>query len=126
MTTPRGSATSWTRVSIRPRPSTANNVGLAAAGKLNHVPPVIEDLKPAARDARPLELVPARGVRADQRRYAHLAEITGRSPHIAPEAINCSAPDTGNMEVLHLFGTAEQKDRWLTPLWTARSGRRSR
>jgi acyl-CoA dehydrogenase len=48
--------------------------------------------------------------------YASLAEITGRSPHIAPQAINCSAPDTGNMEVLHLFGTPEQKDRWLAPL----------
>ncbi|MFC9927159.1 acyl-CoA dehydrogenase family protein [Streptomyces sp. NPDC127190] len=48
--------------------------------------------------------------------YAPLAEITGRSPFIAPEAVNCAAPDTGNMEVLALFGTPEQQDRWLKPL----------
>ncbi|MFC6089768.1 acyl-CoA dehydrogenase family protein [Saccharothrix lopnurensis] len=48
--------------------------------------------------------------------YAPLAEITGRSPHLAPEALNCAAPDTGNMEVLAMFGTDEQKRRWLRPL----------
>src|SRR6185312_5217800 len=48
--------------------------------------------------------------------YASLAEVTGRSIDLAPEAMNCSAPDTGNMEVLHLFGTPEQKQRWLQPL----------
>jgi acyl-CoA dehydrogenase len=47
--------------------------------------------------------------------YAPLAEISGRS-HIGPEAINCAAPDTGNMEVLSQFGTPEQKERWLRPL----------
>jgi acyl-CoA dehydrogenase len=48
--------------------------------------------------------------------YAPLAEITGRSPLIAPEALNCAAPDSGNMELLHLFGTSEQQARWLEPL----------
>jgi acyl-CoA dehydrogenase len=48
--------------------------------------------------------------------YAVLAEITGRSPSIAPEALNCGAPDTGNMEILHMFGTPEQKEEWLEPL----------
>ncbi|MBN9608992.1 MAG: acyl-CoA dehydrogenase [Actinobacteria bacterium 69-20] len=48
--------------------------------------------------------------------YAPLAEITGRAAHFAPAVLNCAAPDTGNMEVLARFGTAEQKERWLRPL----------
>jgi acyl-CoA dehydrogenase len=48
--------------------------------------------------------------------YAPLAEITGWSPALAPEALNCAAPDTGNMELLAEFGTQEQKNRWLKPL----------
>ena len=51
--------------------------------------------------------------------YAPVAELTGRAMHLAPPAFNCSAPDTGNMEVLSLFGTPEQKERWLKPLLAA-------
>ena len=48
--------------------------------------------------------------------YAPLAEITGRAGHLAPAALNCAAPDTGNMAVLAMFGTPEQQERWLHPL----------
>jgi len=48
--------------------------------------------------------------------YAPLAEISGRSLHLGPPALNCAAPDTGNMEVLSMFGTPEQQERWLRPL----------
>jgi acyl-CoA dehydrogenase len=89
---------------------------LVAAGKTHHVPQVIEDLKVEARGRGLWNLFLPDVSGLSNVDYAHLAEITGRSPHIAPEAINCAAPDTGNMEVLHLFGTAAQKERWLTPL----------
>ncbi|KRE63514.1 acyl-CoA dehydrogenase family protein [Nostocoides sp. Soil756] len=53
--------------------------------------------------------------------YAPLAELTGRLGRLAPAALNCAAPDTGNMEVLAMFGSPEQKERWLTPLLEART-----
>jgi acyl-CoA dehydrogenase len=94
---------------------------LAASGDPHSHPPVMEELK-----ARALELglwnlfLPHGGEQwgapgLSNVDYAPLAEIMGRS-HIASEACNCSAPDTGNMEVLAQFGTEEQKERWLAPL----------
>ena len=87
-------------------------------------PPVIEDLKVEARRRGLWNLfLPAThayGAGLTNLQYAPLAEITGRSLWIAPEALNCSAPDTGNMELLSLFGTAEQKRRWLEPLLDGR------
>jgi acyl-CoA dehydrogenase len=83
-------------------------------------PPVIEELKARARERGLWNLfLPAvheGGAGLTNLQYAPLAEITGRSPWMAPEALNCSAPDTGNMELLSLFGTPEQKARWLAPL----------
>ena len=82
-------------------------------------PPVMEELKAQARKHGLWNLfLPNRqwGAGLTNLEYAPLAEITGWSPFIAPEAINCSAPDTGNMELLAEFGTAEQQQEWLVPL----------
>ncbi|WP_141576400.1 acyl-CoA dehydrogenase family protein [Actinomadura sp. WMMA1423] len=98
----------------------AQRAELRAAGREHHVPQVVEDLKVQARERGLWNLFlpgsedPAHGLTVTD--YASLAEVTGRSPALAPEATNCAAPDTGNMEVLHLFGTPEQKERWLAPL----------
>jgi acyl-CoA dehydrogenase len=93
---------------------------LAAAGRLHELPPIVEDLKRAARSRGlwnlflPESTDPPHGLSVLD--YAPLAEVTGRSPELAPEALNCAAPDTGNMEVLHLFGSDAQKREWLDPL----------
>ena len=80
------------------------------------VPPVVEELKKVAksRGLWNLFLPPESGL--TNLEYAPLAELTGWSTEIAPEALNCAAPDTGNMETLHLFATEEQRKQWLEPL----------
>jgi acyl-CoA dehydrogenase len=101
-----------------------------ASGDIWHRPAVIDDLKAEARRQglwnlfltvrthkdQIAEIAEKHGAGLTNLQYAPLAEITGRSGAIAPEALNCAAPDTGNMEVLAEFGTAEQIERWLLPL----------
>jgi acyl-CoA dehydrogenase len=92
----------------------------AASGDAREQPAIMEDLK---RRARELGLwnffLPHREEGHDpltNSEYAGLAELSGRSLYLAPEAMNCAAPDTGNMELLSMFGTPEQKERWFAPL----------
>jgi acyl-CoA dehydrogenase len=82
-------------------------------------PPVIEELKAEARRRGLWNLFLAdhpEGAGLTNLQYAPLAEITGHSPALAPEALNCAAPDTGNMELLAEFGTEQQRADWLRPL----------
>ncbi|NLU69011.1 acyl-CoA dehydrogenase family protein [Streptomyces sp. HNM0574] len=81
--------------------------------------PVVEELKAEARRKGLWNLfLPDRtyGAGLTNLQYAPLAEILGRSPQLAPTALNCAAPDTGNMELLTEFGNPEQRRRWLEPL----------
>ena len=94
---------------------------MEALGDPHGHPRIVEDLKTEARSRglwnlfmpHRTEWTPDPVSNLD---YAHLAEISGRSMHLAPEAMNCAAPDTGNMEVLALFGSPAQQDQWLQPL----------
>ncbi|MEU1118565.1 MULTISPECIES: acyl-CoA dehydrogenase family protein [unclassified Streptomyces] len=88
-------------------------------------PAVVEELKAEARRQGLWNLFfvdehslpdAAHGAGLTNLQYAPLAEITGRSPQLAPTALNCAAPDTGNMEVLAQFGSEQQQKRWLEPL----------
>jgi acyl-CoA dehydrogenase len=90
------------------------------AGLGRQQPPIMEELK---QQARALGLwnffLPHKEEGHDpltNSEYARLAELTGRSLYLAPESMNCAAPDTGNMELLSMFGTPAQKERWFTPL----------
>ena len=90
---------------------------LLAAGKPHALPAVVEELKIKAKALGLWNLfLPHYGHGLSVTDYATLAEITGWSPDLAPEAINCAAPDTGNMELLDMFATDEQKKQWLQPL----------
>ncbi|HEY9416513.1 MAG TPA: acyl-CoA dehydrogenase family protein [Pseudonocardia sp.] len=79
-------------------------------------PPILEELKTDARSRGLWNLFLPAISKLSNLDYAHVAEISGWSPVIAPEVINSQAPDTGNMEILHLFGTPDQQEQWLTPL----------
>ncbi len=91
----------------------------AARGRIWARPPVLGELKARARGEGLWNLFLAHhpeGAGLTNLQYAPLAEITGHSPELAPEALNCAAPDTGNMELLAEFGSQQQQARWLRPL----------
>ncbi|MEV0540509.1 acyl-CoA dehydrogenase family protein [Nocardia salmonicida] len=94
------------------------DVQMRESGDPHFQPPIVEELKAEAKRRGLWNLFhphPGRGPGLTNLEYAPLAEIMGRS-HLASEACNCNAPDTGNMEVLELFGTEEHKEKYLKPL----------
>ncbi len=87
------------------------------AGPNDHtVPPILEELKGKAKERGLWNLFLPAESGLSNLDYSPLAELSGWSMEIAPEALNCAAPDTGNMETLHLFATEEQRKQWLQPL----------
>ena len=103
---------------VRPAEPVAHEQRAALASPWD-TPQVVDDLKSQARAQGLWNLFlpdPAYGAGLTNLQYAPLAEITGHSPQLAPTALNCAAPDTGNMELLAEFGSPEQRERWLEPL----------
>ncbi len=120
------SALMWDFLNTRVLPAEAEyDAYRASVGQHDHsLPPVITRLKTEARALGLWNLFLPDVSGLTNVEYAQLAEISGWSVDLLPEAINCQAPDTGNMETIHLFGTPEQKKEWLEPLLdgTIRSG----
>lgn len=120
------SAQMWDFLNERVLPAEAEyDAYRAKVGPDDHtLPPIVEELKKEARAQGLWNLFLPAISGLTNVEYAQLAEISGWSVDIFPEAINCQAPDTGNMETIHLFGTDEQKRQWLDPLLdgTIRSG----
>jgi acyl-CoA dehydrogenase len=120
------SAVMWDFLNNRVLPAEAEyDAYRASVGPDDHtLPPVVERLKTEARALGLWNLFLPDVSGLTNVEYAQLAEISGWSVDLLPDAINCQAPDTGNMETLHLFGTAEQQEQWLEPLLdgTIRSG----
>ena len=120
------SATMWDFLNERVLPAEAvYDAQRAEVGPDDHtLPPIVEELKAEARALGLWNLFLPDVSGLTNVEYAQLAEISGWSLDILPEVMNCQAPDTGNMETIHLFGTPEQKEQWLEPLLdgTIRSG----
>ena len=110
------SATMWDFMRERVFPAEAVWADWLAANDPHGHPPIMEDLKSEARSRGLWNLFLPSISGLTNVEYASIAEISGWSPVMAPEALNCQAPDTGNMETLHLFATDEQKKQWLEPL----------
>ncbi len=110
----------WEFMRERVFPAEAEYDAYRAGHDPHEHPPVVEELMTEARSRGLWNLFMPSESKLSNVDYASIAEITGWSPVLAPEAINCQAPDTGNMETLHLFGTDEQKKEYLEPLLDAR------
>jgi acyl-CoA dehydrogenase len=112
------SARMWDFLNVKVLPAEAEyDAYREEAGPHDHtLPPVVEELKVEARAKGLWNLFLPEVSGLSNVEYAQLAEISGWSVDIFPEAINCQAPDTGNMETIHLFGTPDQKRQWLDPL----------
>lgn len=111
--------TDFLTTSVLPAESVLDEQCAASADSIRDEAPILDALKKQARSRGLWNLFlvgSPRGPGLTNLEYAPLAEITGWSPDLAPEATNCSAPDTGNMELLELFGTVEQQRLWLDPL----------